>query len=116
MESVPLAAPFTRPEERMPPSISTADGTSPSHVEQDASIFTDALASYEGLSANYVHQVIDQACMAADGYASARRAQVGFGGHGILAVAEIVADIGKKLHERDSEIRRVALAPFRCNG
>ena len=36
-------------------------------VEQDATIFTDALASYNGLSENYVHQVIDHAERYVDG-------------------------------------------------
>lgn len=38
-----------------------------SHVEQDASIFTDALLSYDGLSLDYVHQVIDHAEAYVDG-------------------------------------------------
>jgi len=31
------------------------------NVEQDTTIFTDALASYEGLSTHYIHEVIDHA-------------------------------------------------------
>lgn len=37
------------------------------NVEKDASIFTDALASYEGLNQDYVHQVIDHAERYVDG-------------------------------------------------
>ena len=36
-------------------------------IEQDATIFTDALASYDGLSEDYVHQVIDHAEAYVDG-------------------------------------------------
>lgn len=37
------------------------------NVAKDASVFTDALASYEGLSQDYVHQVIDHAEAYVDG-------------------------------------------------
>lgn len=37
------------------------------HVAKDASIFTDALKSYDGLSTDYVHQVIDHAEKYVDG-------------------------------------------------
>jgi transposase-like protein len=37
------------------------------NVEQDASIFTDALKSYDGLNEDYVHQVIDHAERYVDG-------------------------------------------------
>ncbi len=37
------------------------------NVEKDASVFTDALLSYEGLNEDYVHQVIDHAERYVDG-------------------------------------------------
>jgi transposase-like protein len=37
------------------------------NVEKDATVFTDALASYEGLNEDYVHQVIDHAEAYVDG-------------------------------------------------
>ena len=37
------------------------------NVEKDAAVFTDALASYEGLNEDYVHQVIDHAERYVDG-------------------------------------------------
>ena len=61
--------------------------------------------------ATVVHRVIEQPCMATHGDTLACRAQVGFGGHGVLVVAEIVGGVGEHLNHGDAQIGRAALLP-----
>ena len=51
--------------------------------------------------------------MAAHGDPLARGVEVGLGRDGILVVAEVVADVGEQLDERDADVRDVALGPAR---
>ena len=51
--------------------------------------------------------------MAAHGDALLRGLQVGFVGDRILEVAQIVADIGEQLDQRDPEVGHVSLLPVR---
>src|SRR6266568_4230024 len=51
--------------------------------------------------------------MATDRDALAGRFQVGFGRNGVLVVAEVVANIGQYLYQRDANIWDVALLPIR---
>ena len=60
-----------------------------------------------------VHRVVDQRGVAAERRPPARGAEVALGRHRVLPVAQVVADVGQELDERDPEVGRVALAPVR---
>ena len=63
--------------------------------------------------AAFVHAVVDQPRMPAHRDASARGAQVGFGGDRVLVVAEVIGGVRQRLHQRDAEVRHVTLLPRR---
>ena len=58
-----------------------------------------------------VDGVVDQQRMAAQGDAAARGFDIGFGGDGVLLVAEMVADVGDQLGESDADDRLRVVAP-----
>ena len=58
-----------------------------------------------------VHGVVDQAGESAQGGTPPGGAQVGLGGHGVLAVRQLVAEVGHDLDERHAHVGRRALGP-----
>ena len=73
-----------------------ADATSPAS--------TTELDPGAGVAA-VVHGVVDQPGVAADRDAAARGAEVGLGGDRVLLVAQVVADVGQQLDQRDARGR-----------
>ena len=57
-----------------------------------------------------VQRVVDQPRVTAHGDALPRRVEIGLGRDRVLVVAQVVADVGEQLDERDAEVRDVALA------
>ena len=60
-----------------------------------------------------MHGVVHQPGMAAHGNAFARGVEIGFGGHRILVVAEMVPHIGQHLHQGNADVRHMPLLPIR---
>ena len=58
-------------------------------------------------------RVVDEAGVPAGRRAQPGRAEVGLGGDHVLAVAELIRDVGEHLDHDDAEVRRVALRPER---
>ena len=58
-----------------------------------------------------VHEVVDQPGVPPRRVRSARGAEVRLGGDRVLPVAQLVADVGEQLDQRDAEVGRVALPP-----
>ncbi len=60
-----------------------------------------------------VHEVVHQPGVAPHRGPAPGGAQVGFGGHGILEVAQVVGRVGQRLHQGHPQVGRVALLPGR---
>ena len=58
-----------------------------------------------------VHRVVDQQRMAPQRDAAPRRVQIRLGRDRVLLVAELVADVGQQLDQRDAVVRDAALLP-----
>ena len=58
-----------------------------------------------------MHSVVNQPGQAADGDAFPRRAEIRLGGNGVLAVAEVVGNVGKEFDEHYSEVGSVPFVP-----
>ncbi len=58
-----------------------------------------------------VHEVVEQARVAARRDAPARRAQVGLGGDRVLVVAQVVRGVGQDVQQDHAQVGRVPLAP-----
>ena len=58
-----------------------------------------------------VHQVVDQPGVAAQRRPPPGRAQVGLGGHRVLAVGQLVGHVGQDLHQGDADVGRGPLGP-----
>ncbi|QLQ05143.1 MAG: hypothetical protein HZY76_02885 [Anaerolineae bacterium] len=61
----------------------------------------------------FVQAVVEQPHVALDRAAQAGRAQVGFGGHRILKIAQVIGRVGQNLHQGVAKIGRVRLRPVR---
>ena len=60
-----------------------------------------------------VDLVVNQAGVSPDRRTKSGGTQIGFGGDRVLAVAEVVADVGQRLDERNANVRRMPLLPAR---
>ena len=81
-------------------------------VERDA-LAADEDAHPGARVAAVVHEVVDEPGVAAQRGPAAGGAEVGLGRDRVLAVGELVGDVGEQLDERDAEVGRAALASSR---
>ena len=63
--------------------------------------------------AAFMEQVIHQPGVAAHGDALPGGIEIGFGGHRVLVVAQVITDIGEHFHKGDAQIRHVPFLPVR---